>query len=769
LSEEKPNLADFDKIGESINKVADPALNPQSTTPPASPDPAQPQANSANSAAQSQQSPQATPPQNPNQPQQAKPAGNKKPPQKINPAKVAMGCGTFFIVLFIILIVAMVFGLRAGEETISGFGLNPASFKNWTIGMVSFFFGFLGLVGVIVSLYQLGRTLLAKKEETYIKKSSRNKSIFAFIFFVLIMVIWGTVYSYINRFEMEQQQLPVEIVTEPENTLSLTSPIQVDFSAERITDGYKAAYDIVSYEWDKDADGVADDTGEKVTLYFPHGGKNNGVYDVTLLVRLQPRGGGDMEVKTFEKQVSISKQEIYGEIEVDKASGEIPLTVKFEADQVADPDGSQIINYAWDLDGDGRPDRDGPNYRQTEYTFESIGEHTVYLTVTSDDYVESGQHEEKTFEKTITVFEPQDLVDAEVVIEATPEKGVAPLLVNFDASKTESNDYKIEKYEWLIGDGLANLRGVRNKFTFEKPGTYPVTLKATYNTGQSKTAMIEINVSSTNIAPVAKITTTPAYSAKYGAVAGPSPLTVSFDASESEDEDDNIVKYDWDFDGDGIWDEEGSKLTHTYKDIGNFEAKLRVSDADENQSIATIAIRVDEEIPIIDFGADKLSGAAPLTINFDASGSKLPKDRKIISYEWNFGDSGSTQNFIYERAQTSHQFQNVGEYEVKLILHADDGETYEDILNVIATQAVLSARFTPSRSSGEAPLAVSFDASASSGSIAKGLWDFGDGSAQGSGKEVTHVFEKAGSYEVTLTIYDALGNVSSYSKTIEAE
>ncbi|MDD3066295.1 MAG: PKD domain-containing protein [Candidatus Gracilibacteria bacterium] len=704
-----------------------------------------------------------------NNPQPSKPSATSK----IQPSKVAFGCGTLFIFLFVVLIAAMIFGLRAGSETIASFGLQPTTFKNWTIGIISVFFGLTALALVIALVFQFGKRLLATKSEVDVKKKATRKMLIISALFIVIMVIWVVIYSYISKFQMTASELPIEIVTNPTYTYSLTSPIQIDFSAERITSGFKSSHDLVSYEWDRDGDGVIDATGEKVTLYFPNGGKNNGVFDVKLLVRMQPKNGDPTIVKEYTKVVSISTQKIYGEIKADFESGEVPLTVKLSADSIADPQDSQITNYSWDLDGDGRADMDGVSYRKVSYTFDKIGEHKITLTVTSADLEADGKHEEKTFEKVITVYEPGDYDQSKLVLKATPQAGAAPLTVTFDASgNVSSGTSKIDSYEWLIGDGVAKLTGQRDKFTFTKPGTYPVTLRITYASGQVKSDIIEIKVNDTSYAPQAVITTSPAFSNRYQAVAGSAPFEVKFEATDSKDKDNNIVKYQWDFDGDNVWDAEGSNASYRYQTTGNYTVKLKITDADGNTSEATTKVLVGEELPVIDFGADKLSGPAPLAINFDASGSRLPNNRKIISYEWDFNaqETGNNkpENFIYQRAQTSHVFTETGEYLVKLILHADDGSTYYDTVKIIATHSSLSAAFTASRNSGKAPLAVSFDASSSLGEISSYNWVFNDGETS-SVVNPTHIFKKTGSYATTLTIYDKLGNASQYTTTIKVE
>ena len=82
-----------------------------------------------------------------------------------------------------------------------------------------------------------------------------------------------------------------------------------------------------------------------------------------------------------------------------------------------------------------------------------------------------------------------------------------------------------------------------------------------------------------------------------------------------------------------------------------------------------------------------------------------------------------------------------------------------------------SASFTATPHSGPAPLAVSFDASASAdsdGEIVSFDWDFA-GFAEASGKLAEHTFTEPGVHPVRLTVTDDLGGVHSTVFELNAE
>jgi PKD domain len=86
-----------------------------------------------------------------------------------------------------------------------------------------------------------------------------------------------------------------------------------------------------------------------------------------------------------------------------------------------------------------------------------------------------------------------------------------------------------------------------------------------------------------------------------------------------------------------------------------------------------------------------------------------------------------------------------------------------------ANDAAPSASFTVTPNPSVTGASVVLDASASKdpdGSIASFGWDFGDGSASGSGVSPTHVYATAGSYQVKLTVIDNAGQAGSVIQTV---
>ena len=150
------------------------------------------------------------------------------------------------------------------------------------------------------------------------------------------------------------------------------------------------------------------------------------------------------------------------------------------------------------------------------------------------------------------------------------------------------------------------------------------------------------------------------------------------------------------------------------------------------------------------------------TVAFNGSSSTDP-DGSIASYAWDFGDASTGTG-----ATPSHAYALPGTYSVTLTVTDNGGVTHSKTVDVTvlppATQPPV-ASFTLSTSN----LTALFNASASSdpdGTIAAYAWNFGDGSAAGTGVNPSHAYSAAGTYSVTLTVTDNLGATGTKTQSV---
>ena len=251
---------------------------------------------------------------------------------------------------------------------------------------------------------------------------------------------------------------------------------------------------------------------------------------------------------------------------------------------------------------------------------------------------------------------------------------------------------------------------------------------------------------------------------------GDNSEAVTLDGSGSSDSDGTIVSYKWYEGGSEIASGEFAQALFS---VGTHTVTLEVTDDDGVAASDTVMITVNGPVnspPVADAGVDQVvvdfGGDNSEAVTLDGSGSS-DSDGTIVSYKWYEGGSEIASG---EFAQALF---SVGTHTVTLEVTNDDGATASDTVmitvNGLANQPPL-ASFTADPTSGELPLMVSFDATASydpDGTVVSYEWDFGDGSTD-SGDMVSpsHIYTSAGSYTVTLAVTDDMGMSAIASNTI---
>jgi len=151
--------------------------------------------------------------------------------------------------------------------------------------------------------------------------------------------------------------------------------------------------------------------------------------------------------------------------------------------------------------------------------------------------------------------------------------------------------------------------------------------------------------------------------------------------------------------------------------------------------------------PIADFDGSPTSGGTPLTVNFTDTSTNTP-----TSWSWTFGDSGTST-----AQNPSHQYTSAGTYTVTLTASNAGGSNMKTRTNYITVSASLNADFTANKTSGYAPLTVTFT-DTSTGNICNWKWKFdaNDPNAvwnnSSYGNPTPWTYNNAGSYTVSLEI-----------------
>lgn len=246
---------------------------------------------------------------------------------------------------------------------------------------------------------------------------------------------------------------------------------------------------------------------------------------------------------------------------------------------------------------------------------------------------------------------------------------------------------------------------------------------------------------------------------------------VRFDGSGSKDPDGKIVKYEWDFNYNGSAfnvDATGPNPTTRYPDgPATIIVALRVTDDRGASRLATTRVTVENVAPTADAGGP-YTGVAGSPIEMAGSATDPGKiDQPGLTYRWDFGD-GTTGKGLF----ASHIYAQPGTYTAKLTVKDKDGGRGSDT----ATVEVIAVNQPPQAvikgpKNGQVGDSLNWRGDRSSdpdGEIVKYHWNFGDGSTA-SEANVTHTYDKAGRYTVTLTVTDNAGLTARAKHTIQID
>jgi len=158
---------------------------------------------------------------------------------------------------------------------------------------------------------------------------------------------------------------------------------------------------------------------------------------------------------------------------------------------------------------------------------------------------------------------------------------------------------------------------------------------------------------------------------------------------------------------------------------------------------------------------------APVDITLSAKNIRQAIEKKKIKlagFRWDFG-SGTFSELKLEDSIV-HHFTTSGKFVIRLEAVAEDGQTQIFKKDLLISEALFEAY--PLQ--GNAPLKVKFNGEniTSNLNVDYFEWDFNDGTKEQSKEaEITHTFEKIGTYYVALRVVDSHRNVKNFKQTIK--
>ena len=370
------------------------------------------------------------------------------------------------------------------------------------------------------------------------------------------------------------------------------------------------------------------------------------------------------------------------------------------------------------------------------HKFAREGSYTVTLVATSDNGLSS------TASRTITIS--ASLPPSAANFTFSPSAPAVNQDVFFNASTSGISN---GTYTWDFGDG-GTAAGVSVSHRFTRAGTYTVTMRVSNAVGQSGSISKPVTASNTSPTVVASFVFSPS---------NPSiNQTVFFNASASTPA---SATFKWDF-GDGTT-ATGVSPTHDYDLGGTYTVTLTVTnDVGQSSTVSrTIVVSSTSSQVTASFVFSPTAPAVNQDVYFDAAASR-PTDG---TFTWDYGDGATGTGLT-----PSHRYAQAGTYTVTLTNRSSLGQsaTVSRTVTVSATSASVSASFVFSPTAPAVNQDIYFDAAASRPVDATFKWDFGDGTAVGSGVTPTHRYNLAGTYTVTLTVTNTFGQSATLSRTI---
>lgn len=204
----------------------------------------------------------------------------------------------------------------------------------------------------------------------------------------------------------------------------------------------------------------------------------------------------------------------------------------------------------------------------------------------------------------------------------------------------------------------------------------------------------------------------------------------------------------------------GRTQTHRYGQPGTYIVTLTVTSDTGQTATATSTVNVTTTLPgqSANFTFSPATPAVNQDIYFNASTSTVSG----ATYSWDFGD-GTTGTGV----TATKRYARAGTYTVVLRATNPVGQSASTArsITVSSTSPQVVASFTFSPTSPAVNQEVFFNASASRPENGNYSWNFGDGET-GSGVTPSHRFDAPGTYTVTLTVTNDVGQSATATRTV---
>jgi len=520
-------------------------------------------------------------------------------------------------------------------------------------------------------------------------------------------------------------------------------------------------------------------------------------------------GGGDTPVAQM--TIFVNGTEITDLSDEVKASkGDV---ITFDASESKNTDGTgRNLKYNWDFGDTLKSSNKSVTHSYKELSPEDPGYFIVKLKVYDKDTPDKIASDEMKMK--ISNKAPL-LSSLEAVPDSTNKDLITPVKVDMKVYGAEDRDGEISQFRWWYFDvddpenplGLQITQTPETKITIGTNGKagkeveYGFAVELTDNDNAKTSSM---DVLTEDQIPKFKVKNGPNEPpvAKFGVSA-----TKVFTAdkviftSSSTDPDGQIVSYIWDFEGDGFFNNAPTKESvvekiYSTKNLNGYDVRLKVIDDKGGEGVsAPIKVYVDSlsKPPKAAFKYAVMDGSDGKKVKFtNNSTADEETGAKIVQYVWDFdtmsnlptadsdGDGKKDNDADSYAKDPERLYTEQGTYTVKLTVTDSSGAS-DSVMNTMKIPMANppKAAFTYTALADGIHFKNNSTADTLKGAtIEKNIWDFdttidsnGDGvkdnDVDSTDKDPVHVYDKAGKYNVKLTVKDNQGNTDDVTNSVD--
>ncbi|WP_276501272.1 PKD domain-containing protein [Terrimonas pollutisoli] len=223
-----------------------------------------------------------------------------------------------------------------------------------------------------------------------------------------------------------------------------------------------------------------------------------------------------------------------------------------------------------------------------------------------------------------------------------------------------------------------------------------------------------------------------------------------------------LKTWQWDFgDGEYATYTSSAKVTHLYKTPGNYTVRLTVTDASGCQS--AFSYTVNAKGPKAAFTASGLYVPnVPLNTNVTFYNNTISWYSNSVNYKWLYGDGANSNEYWGE-----HTYTKAGTNTVKLIANDPSISCADTAIQVITVKDFNTAfSFTTNYLTNNSCPPVVVRINNLSVGFTSLKWDFGDGTTSSDQYYPSHVYDKPGTYRITLYTYGYNGLTGTYKDSV---